>query len=184
MAPGSAIGYESNIDDTAEIDDERLLPGRELTLELVGRDSGDSQTAEEALTLDPLDDDISDDDQTERHGHGRAKLTGLGDHPLHSLSGYVAQHHPGADPDEGPERGIQGKAEHPDAHDASEGGSHRAEARYELGEQEKPEPVPKEDLLRSADARVRLEGDAAEQGEHASPAESTDGIPDEIGQRA
>ena len=41
--------------------------------------------------------------------------------------------------------------------------------------------MPKEDILRSADARVRLEGDAAEQAEHPSAAQSTDGIPDEIG---
>ena len=41
--------------------------------------------------------------------------------------------------------------------------------------------MTKEDLLRSADARVRLEGHAAQQPKHPGAARSTDGIPGEIG---
>ena len=156
----------SPIDGAAEIDDERLVTSVELALELVGRDSGDPQAAEEALAPDPLDDDIPDDDPVQRHGQGRAELTGPGDHPLDCLSGSVAQGHPGSRPDERPHRAIEGESEHPDAHDARERRPHRAEPGDELGEQEKPYPVTKEDILRSADARVRLEGYAAEQGEH------------------
>ena len=104
---------------------------------------------------------------------------------LDGLSDLVAEQIPDGDECPGPEeraRGIEeeegGKAHPEHARERSRG---NLQPRNELGDEHRGGLPPPKEGLRALDARVRLQRDAAEQGEDAAAVPAAELVPDQIG---
>ncbi len=164
----------------AKINDRDRMACADLFSQFFRTDPRHPIAAQEQVALEQLPDDVAGDG----HRDGRGELGSSARAALDERHQLASEHVSQADEGRGPEPNsadrVEDESRERDANHAGEWMRDGAQAGYKGRDQEGFEAVPRECVFGSTDARIRLDGDAADQFQNSPAAAFAGFVPDRM----
>src|SRR5208283_290574 len=178
---GQSSRIAQHVQRMTQVNNDDLLARFQLMLQFIRSNAVALDLTQETLPLAPPVQDIGNNAGDVQHQDPAAEALSVKVGAIHLLAEDEAEPGKSARPKQCPEKIKEKEPREIDAHHARQSRCRRVQAGYELANEQRARPELGKRSFGAANARVRLESDAAEQIEHHSTAALSEEVPERVG---